>query len=102
MTDIIPDNLTLVINKSFPMTLKNIKDQNDKPALNYSYDSSTRQLVVHVPDGKALELVFYAQLSGKNGKDIDVSNTVNLSGGTSYSVTSTDDKNIRLFSLQQD
>ena len=96
MTDIIPDNLTLVINKSFPMTLKNIKDQNDKPALNYSYDSSTRQLVVHVPDGKALELVFYAQLSGKNGKDIDVSNTVNLSGGTSYSVTSTDNKKYQI------
>ena len=96
LTDIIPDNLTLVINKSFPMTLKNIKDQNDKPALNYSYDSSTRQLVVHVPDGKALELVFYAQLSGKNGKDIDVSNTVNLSGGTSYSVTSTDNKKYQI------
>lgn len=27
LTDIIPDNLTLVINKSFPMTLKNIKDR---------------------------------------------------------------------------
>ena len=96
LTDIIPDNLTLVINKSFPMTLKNIKDQTDKPALNYSYDSSTRQLVVHVPDGKALELVFYAQLSGKNGNNIDVSNTVNLSGGTSYSVSSTDKKSYQI------
>ena len=95
LTDIIPDNLTLVINKSFPMTLKNIKEQNDKPALNYSYDSSTRQLVVHVPDGKALELVFYAQLSGKTG-NIDVSNTVNLSGGTSYSVSSTDNKKYQI------
>ena len=95
LTDTIPDNLTLVINKSFPMTLKNIKDQNDKPALNYSYDSSTRQLVVHVPDGKALELVFYAQLSGKTG-NIDVSNTVNLSGGTSYSVSSTDNKKYQI------
>ena len=95
LTDIIPDNLTLVINKSFPMTLKNIKEQNDKPALNYSYDSSTRQLVVHVPDGKALELVFYAQLSGKTG-NIDVSNTVNLSGGTSYSVSSTDNKRYQI------
>ena len=96
MTDIIPDNLTLVINKSFPMTLKNIKDQNDKPALNYSYDSSTRQLVVHVPMERLWNWYFMHSYQAKNGKDIDVSNTVNLSGGTSYSVTSTDNKKYQI------
>ena len=42
-----------------------------------------------------MELVFYAQLSGKTG-NIDVSNTVNLSGGTSYSVSSTDNKKYQI------
>ena len=92
LTDIIPDNLTLVINKTFPMTLRNTKDQSDNPALGYSYDSSTRKLVVNVPDQKALELVFYAQLSGKAGENVSVSNTVNLSGSATYSVTDTDSK----------
>ena len=92
LTDNIPDNLTLVINKTFPMTLRNTKDQSDNPALDYSYDSSTRKLVVNVPDNKALELIFYAQLSGEAGKNVSVSNTVNLSGSATYSVTDTDSK----------
>ena len=92
MTDNIPDNLTLVINKTFPMTLRNTKDQSDNPALDYSYDSSTRKLVVNVPDNKALELIFYAQLSGEAGKNVSVNNTVNLSGSATYIETDTDSK----------
>ena len=92
LTDIIPDNLTLVINKTFPMTLRNTKDQSDNPALDYSYDSSTRKLVVNVPDNKALELIFYAQLSGEPSENVNVNNTVNLSGSATYTETATDSK----------
>lgn len=96
LTDIIPDNLTLVINKTFPMTLRNTKDQSDNPALDYSYDSSTRKLVVNVPDNKALELIFYAQLSGEAGKNVSVNNTVNLSGSATYIETDTDSKSYQV------
>ena len=96
LTDIIPDNLTLVINKTFPMTLRNTKDQSDNPVLDYSYDSSTRKLVVNVPDNKALELIFYAQLSGEAGKNVSVNNTVNLSGSATYIETDTDSKSYQV------
>ena len=96
LTDIIPDNLTLVINKTFPMTLRNTKDQSDNPALDYSYDSSTRKLVVNVPDNKALELIFYAQLSGKPSENVNVNNTVNLSGSATYIETATDSKSYQV------
>ena len=96
LTDNIPDNLTLVINKTFPMTLRNTKDQSDNPALDYSYDSSTRKLVVNVPDNKALELIFYAQLSGEAGKNVSVNNTVNLSGSATYIETDTDSKSYQV------